>query len=200
LTAIAEPDHVNKSLLDFDVESLVGADQDKLSPDPDMTTISVDVMAVTGGAATTISNNAHIFYDSEVLAIIYRSKSRSSGLVSTQVWGWRGKRSQIGEREERKLEELARRYGTALVSGYSNICIWALSQPNIQENVYQHSEPTSLLHALGGTLAIRQVNREHTFSVLLSLQLLPSPGTSAPLVTGKYCYAPGSILRWLHIY
>ena len=31
------------------------------------------------------------------------------------VWAWHGARCQIGEREERKLQELAKRYGTALV-------------------------------------------------------------------------------------
>jgi hypothetical protein len=94
----------------------MGSKPNTFSPDPDIVGISVDVMAVTGSTANSISHNMNIFYDTEILAIVYRSKSKSKGLVSTQVWGWRGKRSQVGEREERKLQELAKRYGTALVS------------------------------------------------------------------------------------
>lgn len=69
-----------------------------------------------GNTATVIPRDTNVFYDTEVLGIIHRSKAISSGLVSTAVWVWRGKRSQAGEREERKLQELAKRYGTVLVS------------------------------------------------------------------------------------
>jgi hypothetical protein len=85
-----------------------------------MSTISVEVMVIIGNTATAITNPCNVFYDSEVLAIIHRSKIQSTGLVSTTVWGWRGKRSSIGKREERKLQDLAKRYGTSLVGGLTN--------------------------------------------------------------------------------
>lgn len=80
------------------------------------TTISVDVMTITGTTASPISQTRMIFYDTEILAIVHRSKSRSSGLVSNVVWGWEGKRATLGEREQRKLQELAKRYGTSAAS------------------------------------------------------------------------------------
>ena len=75
-----------------------------------------------GALATPVNDGAHILYDSDVLAIIHRSKAKSSGLVSTKVWGWFGSRSQTGEKEERKLQELARRYNTSLVR--HNVPFW----------------------------------------------------------------------------
>lgn len=83
--------------------------------DADSTTLSVEVMVITGTTASMLSQNLAIFYDTEILAIIYRSKSRSSGLVSTMVWGWEGKRAVLAEREQRKLQELGKRYGTSTV-------------------------------------------------------------------------------------
>lgn len=68
--------------------------------------------------------------------MIHRSKSKSSGLVSTDIWGWFGKnmnsttnRSQNlrevngNELERRKLEELAKRYGTSLVNHFLSILL-----------------------------------------------------------------------------
>jgi hypothetical protein len=78
--------------------------------------ISVDIMAITGSTASTITRHSNVFFDSEALAVVHRSKSRSSGLVSTQIWGWRGRRSRVTDREDRKLQDLAKRYGTNLVS------------------------------------------------------------------------------------
>ncbi|KDQ57757.1 hypothetical protein JAAARDRAFT_130791, partial [Jaapia argillacea MUCL 33604] len=101
----------------------------------------VDVMAIVGTSATTLNTDISVFYDTEVLAIVHRSKSNVSGLVATKVWGWLGKRCKCGEREERKLQELAKRYGTSLV------------------RVEQYSETPELLHVLGGQLALRQGTR-----------------------------------------
>lgn len=78
-------------------------------------TISVDVILVAGTTTTIISQNQAIFYDAELLAIVHRSKSRTTNLVSTVVWAWRGKRCTLGEKEDRKLQELAKRYGTSAV-------------------------------------------------------------------------------------
>jgi len=77
-------------------------------------------------------------------------------LATTAVWVWRGKRSQVGEREERKLQELAKRYGA------------------IPENVRQQSEPPELVHLLGGQLAIRQGTRAHWSSENTAMHLVRS--------------------------
>ena len=108
-------------------------------PCSDTASISVDVMSVTGAAAIDVKGEIGVFYDSEILAIVHRFKTKSTGLVETSLWSWRGRRSQIGEREERKLRDLARHYGTKLC------------------HVRQSCEPPELVHALGGRLAIRQV-------------------------------------------
>ena len=84
-------------------------------PDLHQLTISIDVMHVAKSAANSIAKDTNVFYDTEVLAIIHRSKSKSSGLVSTKVWSWQGKRCQCGDQEDRKLQEIAKRYGTTLV-------------------------------------------------------------------------------------
>ncbi len=97
-------------------------------------------MLVTGATATSVKSEIGIFYDSEVLAIVHRFKTKTIGLVETSLWSWQGRRSQIGEREERKLKDMARHYGTKLRS------------------VRQSCEPRELVHALGGRLAIRQVS------------------------------------------
>jgi hypothetical protein len=122
-------------------------------PNTDFTTISVDVLSVTGAAATGLKNDTDVFYDSEILAIVRRVKLKSSGLVETTLWGWQGRRSQIGEREQRKLKDMARHYGTML------------------SPVQQGCEPLELVHALGGRLATRQVRLknvyDHAFCVLI---------------------------------
>jgi len=88
-----------------------------ISPVPeDAKTVSVEVVAIVGSNGTTLTKDENIFYDSEVLAIVHRAKVPSSGLVDTYVWGWLGKRCQFGEAEEKKLQDLARRYGTTPVS------------------------------------------------------------------------------------
>ena len=88
-------------------------------PDPDIIDISLEVMSIVGSLITSITHETNVFYDSEILAIIHRSKTKSSGLVGTKVWGWYGAKSKAGEREGRKLQELAWRYNTPLVrDGY----------------------------------------------------------------------------------
>ena len=83
--------------------------------DTDSKTMSVEVMSITGTTASTLPQDQAIFHDTEILAIVHRSKSSSTGLVSTVVWGWEGKRATLGEREQRKLQELGNRYGTSTV-------------------------------------------------------------------------------------
>ena len=122
-------------------------------PNTGFTTISVDILSVTGTAATSLKNDADVFYDPEILAIVRRVKLKSSGLVETILWNWQGRRSQIGERDQRKLNDMARHYGTKLLP------------------VQQGCEPPELVHALGGRLATRQVRLknvyDHPFCVLI---------------------------------
>ena len=118
------PDHVDEPLPKVDIVPLLNFKPSVYKPDADATTISVDVLNVAGSNATPISNDSHVFYETETLAIIYRFKAKSSGLVNTKVWVWRGSKAQAGEREEKKIQELARRYNTSLVlpsiQGYTN--------------------------------------------------------------------------------
>jgi hypothetical protein len=95
---------------------------DLLKPRPpprqseDIQTISVELLSIVGNAATVVSEPQGIFYDSEILAIVHRAKSRGSGLASTNVWCWLGRQTQLGDRADKKLQELSRRYGTSAVS------------------------------------------------------------------------------------
>jgi hypothetical protein len=149
-------DHVDEPLPHINVGALANANAHFFTPDRHQLTISIDVMHVAKSAANSIAKDTNVFYDTEVLAIIHRSKSKSSGLVSTKVWSWQGKRCQCGDQEDRKLQEIAKRYGTTLVgifcvkSNYS-------CQYNVQETVHQYQESSELVQLLGGTLAIRQV-------------------------------------------
>ncbi|KAL5524000.1 hypothetical protein ACEPAG_8173 [Sanghuangporus baumii] len=113
-------------------------------PDPDQHTVSVEVLDVAGGSSMEITkgpDNVYVFYEAEVLAIVHRAKSRSSGLVATKVWAWIGRKAGVGEREEKKLQELAKRYGTVLL------------------RCDQCAEPQELVNVLGGILVIRQGQR-----------------------------------------
>ncbi|KAH9924883.1 uncharacterized protein B0H18DRAFT_908993 [Fomitopsis serialis] len=134
---------VDEPLPNIDVAALLNSGCSPYSPDADVQTISVDVMIIVGNVATAIPRDTYIFYDHDVLAIIHRAKVRSTGLVSTKVWGWKGKHGRLGEREEQKLQGLARQYGTKMV------------------RIQQYCEPTELVAVLGGKLAIRQGSRSH---------------------------------------
>ncbi|KAK7005621.1 hypothetical protein R3P38DRAFT_3038596 [Favolaschia claudopus] len=132
--------HADDPLPRVDVSPLV--QQTQLGLSKDSQTIQVDVMGIEGSSAFPLGLNS-IFYDTEILAIIHRSKSNSTGLMTSTVWSWEGKRSSMGESEERKLAELAKRYGTSIVT------------------LRQFSEPVELVQCLGGTLSIRQGSRAH---------------------------------------
>ena len=108
-------DHIDKPLPEVDIGALAEAKAKSHMPDVNTLTVSVEVLVITGSTATALTRDVNVFYESEVLAIIHRSKSKSSGLVATAVFAWWGMRSQVGEREQRKLQDLAKRYGTSLV-------------------------------------------------------------------------------------
>ena len=133
-----------------------------------MQTISVEVMAIAGNAVTAINKDAHVFYDSELLAVIHRAKVKSSGLVATKVWAWRGRRAQPDELAIQKVQELARRYGTTPVSvsvvyadtGPCGVLMMTVVA-TFQVAVDQAREPPDFVSVLGGTLATRQGIRVH---------------------------------------
>ena len=113
------------------VESNVRLDDDQVtdllkSPPPfqqsdDIQTISVELLSIVNNAATVISESQGIFYDSEILAVVHRVKSKASGLASTSVWCWLGKKSRLGDREDKRLQELSRRYGTRAVGAFYHV-------------------------------------------------------------------------------
>jgi hypothetical protein len=129
-------------------------------------------MSVTGATATSVKGNIDVFYDSEILAIVHRAKAKSSGLVETTLWNWQGRRSQIGEHEQRKMKDMARHYGTKLCP------------------LHQGCEPAKLLHALGGRLAIRQVSLRNARDGVIWLMTRNTQGHAFVLECGKYYHAP----------
>ncbi|KAI9066572.1 hypothetical protein FKP32DRAFT_355404 [Trametes sanguinea] len=135
--------HTAEPLPNVDIDALYRAPRPSYTPDADLSTVSVDVMSIVGNTASAITKDANVFYDSELLAVVHRAKARSSGLVQTKVWGWQGRRAQMGDREAQKLQELARRYGTSPIM------------------VKQSREPAELVFVLGGQLATRQGTRTH---------------------------------------
>ncbi|KAG1870181.1 hypothetical protein DFJ58DRAFT_42596 [Suillus subalutaceus] len=151
-------DHANESLPNVDVDALLKFVPPTFSPDPKFHTISVEILSINNGTAIPVLRDTHIFYDTEVLVIVHRVKVRDSGLVSTKVWCWHGKQCQFGEREEKKADELARRYGST------------------QETVFQRREPPELVHVLGGKLAIRQGIRARWSSENTAMHVVRSSG------------------------
>ncbi|KAG6333692.1 hypothetical protein ID866_5399 [Astraeus odoratus] len=150
-------DHVDEPLPRVDVEALLRINSPPtFVPNSDLTTISVEVMNVLHSSVTLIQQDSNILYDTELLTIIYRAKSRQSGLAVTKVWCWRGRKCQYGEREQKKLAELARRYGVSA------------------ELVHQQTEPPELVHVLGGKLAIRQGTRGHWSSENTTMHVVRS--------------------------
>lgn len=108
-------DFPSRAVPKIDVRALLKSIPDPTSPDPGVTTVSVDVLSILGSTSSTISSDISVFYDTEILAIIQRAKVKSSGLVDTSIWGWIGKDAMMGPKEEKALSDLAKRYGTKLV-------------------------------------------------------------------------------------
>ncbi|KAI3618752.1 gelsolin repeat [Moniliophthora roreri] len=148
--------HIDQPLPSVDYNAVIKSRRIEQRKSSDTNTISVEVMSIVGNSSTALSKDINIFHDSEVLAIVHRFKSKSSGLVGTIVWGWFGKNSQSGEREAQKLEELAKRYGTSMVM------------------VNQNYEPTDLVQILGGQMFIRQGPRAHWSSENTAMHVVRS--------------------------
>lgn len=100
--------------------------------------VSVDVLSITDDAKaeTVPPKEQHIFYSTELLAIVLRSKK--GGLISTEIVIWRGKHCSEDGRE--KVSELENRYRASVM------------------HVGQGKENLQLVKALGGRLITRQVS------------------------------------------
>ncbi|KAG2126300.1 hypothetical protein DEU56DRAFT_543361 [Suillus clintonianus] len=155
---VAHIDPANEPLPKVDVEVLLKSVPPMFSTDLKIHTISVEILSINNGTAIPILRDTHILYDTEVVAVVHRVKVRDSGLVSTKVWCWHGKQCRFGEREEKKADELARRYGSTL------------------ETVFQRREPPEFVHVLGGKLAIRQGTRAHWSSENTAMHVVRSSG------------------------
>jgi len=114
--SIHPPGYIEGTLPKVDVDALLTFVPSAFTTDSKIHTISVEILSINDGNAISVLRDIHIFYDTEVLVIVHRAKSRESGLVSTRVWCWHGKKCRFGEKEEKKAGELARRYGSTLVS------------------------------------------------------------------------------------
>jgi hypothetical protein len=142
-TKIVRFEHVDESIPEIDIYPLVITKVIDFIPDPDQSTVSIEVMTIAKSTVNPLPNDIHVFYDTETLAIIHRSKSKSSGLASTKLWSWQGKRSQPGAKEATKLQELAKQYRTSFAT------------------IRQYEEPSDLIYLLGGELVVRQGIRAH---------------------------------------
>jgi hypothetical protein len=113
------------------------------APKASQGTISVESFAISGSTSTLIDSEPNIFYNGDIVAVVHRAKGKASDLVTTTVWGWEGRHSQCTEKEKKKLNELASRFGTKLISAP------------------QGKEPFEMAQVLGGTIVIRQGSRAH---------------------------------------
>lgn len=111
-------EHYDRPVPSFNLTALLASAPGPLKNSNE--TISIEVSVVSGQNLTLVKQDPHIFYDSEVLAIVHRGKSRTSGLVTTTVWGWKGLHVRSDNKEESKLQEIATRFNTTLVGSFPN--------------------------------------------------------------------------------
>ncbi|KAG8745209.1 hypothetical protein FRC10_008521 [Ceratobasidium sp. 414] len=127
----------------FNLQQVLDANPYTFTFPSNLKRISTDVFIVSNGQATLVSGSPCIVYESELVAIVQRAKNERSGLVQSKVWGWQGKKAEPGPREEAKLGELAKQYGTSVV-----MCA-------------QGEESEELVDAVGGYWVTRQGSRAH---------------------------------------
>lgn len=109
--------------------------------------------------------------------MVHRSKSKETGLVSSKVWGWKGRRAEteVGGKARKKLEEIGKRLSARVVSSRRGeerrgrrrgsesdatdleYCPRCVSQIIVN----QGEEDSELMGGLGGKLVTRQGSREH---------------------------------------
>lgn len=78
--------------------------------------ISTDVFTISDGQASAVPAIPCVVYEEELVAVVQRLKNKSNGLVSNKVWGWRGRKAEPGAKDDGKLVELGKQYGTNVVS------------------------------------------------------------------------------------
>ncbi|TFY70991.1 hypothetical protein EVG20_g2016 [Dentipellis fragilis] len=148
----------DRPLPTIDVKRILAFEPAKYIPNPDVRSISVEVLSITGFNAASLNSDTNIFYESELLVIVHRFKVISSGLVATRMWSWRGKGSEARDREARKIDDLAKHYRTSLTQ------------------LLQCCEPPELIALLGGQLIIRQGSRSHWSSENTTMHLVRAMG------------------------
>ncbi|EJD42707.1 hypothetical protein AURDEDRAFT_114944 [Auricularia subglabra TFB-10046 SS5] len=139
---VIELEHDDGLLPPFNLNS-IHASATTFTPDETVQTLSVEVFIISGSTSTPARKPQHVFYETETVAVVYRAKDQKSGLVNSKVWAWRGREANAGEREDQKLADLAKRFGTTLIE------------------CPQGTEPLELVHLLGGELITRQGPRAH---------------------------------------
>jgi hypothetical protein len=100
-----------------DVKALLNsrrAEKHSVAAYPASAPLSVEVMYVTSRSASPLDTDSHVFYDTETVAIVVRTKE-AADLVSTLLYVWRGAQSDDGRAIESRLKELAKRYRTDMV-------------------------------------------------------------------------------------
>ena len=135
---------VDEPLPPLDLKSILqfASAKPPLSFNSAYTPVSRDVFSIRGRDAIPVSSHPHIFYDTELRAIVYRCKDpQSGGLTSTVIWVWQGKKAALGEQEGWKIRDLESRFSTKAVC-----CC-------------QGGEPYDLIGLLGGVVAIRHGTR-----------------------------------------
>lgn len=100
----------------FSLQQVVSSNPYQFAFPSNLKRISTDLFSLLGGHATPVPNKICIVYESELIAVVQRVRNEGSGLVSNRVWGWHGRKAQPGPKDEAKLAELAKHYGTGVVS------------------------------------------------------------------------------------
>src|SRR5258708_1623515 len=129
------------------------------------TPVSTNVLSIRGRDAIPVSSHTHIFYETELRAIVYQCKEpRSGGLASTVVWVWQGKDAVLGDQEEWKIRDLESRFCTKA------ICC------------YQGGEPYDLIGLLGGVVAIRHGTRTIWTNENMSMHCIREAGLGGGII------------------
>ncbi|CAE6402398.1 unnamed protein product [Rhizoctonia solani] len=124
----------------FNLQQVISSNPYNFTFPPNFKRISTDAFILSGDRATLVSSNPCLVYDSEMVAVVQRVRNESNGLVLSKVWGWCGKKAQPGGKEEGKLVELAKQYGTNVIPAF------------------QGDESQELVDAVGGHWITRQAS------------------------------------------
>ncbi|CAE6513557.1 unnamed protein product [Rhizoctonia solani] len=127
----------------FNLQQVINTNPYNFTFPSNLKRISTDVFSLYNDRATLVTSNPCLVYDSELIAVVQRVRNETNGLVLSKVWGWCGRKAQPGGKEEGKLVELAKQYGTTVVPAF------------------QGDESQELVDAVGGHWITRQGSRAH---------------------------------------